>query len=519
MTNSRSTAIAEIEDLSANLHDDKGALLLLSKMRAFEAKYQNIHTFKSPYYFWQWKLPDAAKDRILTWVKNTLEGTSEQSEFLYEMLVLARRIDTRLLCPLDDIIDYISQHSAIQQHIPLLVDIAALAQMEKSFTALTLISKIGLRAADTGSDEAHRFCDYIFQAAYQNLKLDIFRKRLTEEQHQSLQALRDHLGRYVPKNARNLALYDSIIASTAGDLTSAVSFAADARSRSGKVSPYFQAALNTVDMHILQQFNTDVPADTLPWLKRFPVTHHIRHKAEKVVLVSCDKGYFNQYARNFLASFSAANKGHTVHIHCVGFTPDFSLLDIWEQDLSVTINISVDDTVFESAANNLSDMKIGYYAGARYLHLPRYQQIYDKIIVSDIDGIFNNSINILFAKEPAIQLSSVVLDPDYTRYFAIWENIGAGAFACTSNQDHRRFTATLSGYLAARFEEAKSGETRFFYSDQIGLLQTYLMHKSACVFRRMPPTFEQSDSIKGTGRNQAKKTFQQEFLKKHGIPT
>jgi len=526
------TTVGLLDTTTASAHASDAAARetlagVLASVRDFEAQFLNAHSYKSPYYFWHWNIAADVKARLINFVTSALAGDRLDAFDRLDMLVLGRRVSTDMPIDLSKMVDLLNATATGECHVETVRDVAALAHLEKDFEALQTISHLGLGRAEAGSDHARAFADYLFQVRYQGLKVHIFERSLTDENIADLRDLRSKLAAHIGTNSRNVAIYDSIVACMNGDVLAAEKLAAEAGDRSGKTTPYFLAARNALPPAEISAFKQAGPEGAAAALAAFPVQHIRNQPAETALLISCDEGYFDDFALNFVRSFAhsntetnicantGSNTGACVHFHCVGFTPDHGRLDQWQADTGVMINASVDTTQLKGIGTNDQDIRMGYYAGARYIHLPYYLTIYDRIVITDIDGVFDNSIDAIFADSPAIQMSSVLLDPAYSRYFAMWENIGAGAFACTAAPEHKAFAATLSLYLQTRFHQAKTGETRFFYSDQVGLLQSYLQHRGDTDFVRMSPTFEQSGSLADSTRKGDKKAFQRAFLDGH----
>lgn len=506
--------IAHIFACCQSLSGPESVPALLSDMRAYERAHIAVHVFKSPYYLWQWKAPETIRAHLKTCLETWVAAMPVGDPGIISLAVLYRRITALMLCPLRDLAEVALSQEVLKIDCNSLRDLAAIAHLEKDFALLTKLAGYGLNTVALDKDGCAQFADYMFQSHYQGLKEAIFQRRLTEDDLKGLQALRQQLVSRLGHDCRNSNLYDSVLAAVKGDLVKSLQHAAAARGQAGRISPYFQAALNALEPDTFQKLKDEAQNTASHILLDFPCTDHIDSAADDVVLVSCDQSYFTAYAHDFLATFAQKNPAKAAHIHCVGFAPDRTEITSWGQTLDIVVNYSVDKTLLEGTGAQAQDLRMGYYAGARYIHLPRYLQLYKRIIITDIDGIFHADVDEIWSQHDSVQLSTILLDPAYERYFAPWENIGAGAFACTDAPSHKAFANTLSAYLSRRFHESKKGDTRFFYSDQMGLLQSYLAHKNDCSFLQMLQTFAQSDALGDSARKADKKAFQQSYLAK-----
>lgn len=228
-------------------------------------------------------------------------------------------------------------------------------------------------------------------------------------------------------------------------------------------------------------------------------------------LVACDEGYFYQYFAGFAESFALQNPGGLLHFHGVGFKPSSAAILERIDGLGIEVNVSHDK---QDLSALLPDRFKGYCAGARYMYLPFFLQHYDRIIIHDVDGVLTTDMESIWANSDAdIMISSLMLGAKRRAYFALWSNIGAGAFAIRRSEGGIAFANALSGYLAEQFTVSDHDERRYFFSDQTGLLLATLAFRDKVAIEKMPQIFEQSTQHSGPGRDKAKKQAQAAALK------
>lgn len=300
--------------------------------------------------------------------------------------------------------------------------------------------------------------------------------------------------------------YRGIIAAMEGDLDAAIAFHSGAAG-SGYRTQFMRAGANVIpieDMRTLETADVGCPS-RFKWLNR-------ESQQTDCSLIACDKGYFYQFFDGFSESFALMNPGGLLHLHGVGFKPNMDHVSKRALALGIAIHISYDDM---DMSRLTPDMYKGYAAGARYLHLPTLLTAYERIIVHDIDGVLEKDMQSIWASTDAdIQISSLVLEADRRGHFALWSNIGAGAFAVKRSENALKYCASLANYLAVRFRVCQHTGGRYFFTDQVGLLLATLAYKDQVQIARMPQIFNQSDDTRNTGRGKAKKDAQAAALRK-----
>lgn len=349
--------------------------------------------------------------------------------------------------------------------------------------------------------------DMLVQAVYQQIAAKIFRNTINADDVAGLQAAIAITETALGVGHAKLAHYRGVLASVSGDLEKAAELHRGASADTGYSTQFFRAAANIISLEQLKAF-AQKPSPKLPddcW--------RLRHTGfRECTLLSADQGYFSQYFEGFLESFSLVNPGALLHLHAVGFEPKASRIAALEDRFGVPINITRDPQSMDGLS---PDMFKGYCAGARYMYLPQYLALYDRVIIHDIDGVLETSMESIWqGRDDTIMISSLVPDADRRGHFAFWSNIGAGAFAIAANETNLKFGKALSGYLHSRFEVCQQTGGRFFFTDQIGLLLATLTFKDECTIVRMPAIFNQSSDTRGQQRERVKKAAQEKLLEK-----
>lgn len=389
----------------------------------------------------------------------------------------------------------------------LLFDLMLLQHVVEDWAGIISAGKAILNSKIDDSVVTELAADMLVQATYQLIAPKIFRNTLSEDDVASLKAAIASTETILGADHPKLPHYRGLLTCVTGDLEKAVENHAGASSRTGYTTQFFRAAANVIPIGEMKAF-AEIAPRLLPedcW--------NLRHThCRECTLLSTDQGYFSQYFEGFMESFSLLNPGGLLHVHAVGFKPKLSRIVALEDRFGVHINVTHDP---QSMRHLSPDMFKGYCAGARYMYLPQYLEHYDRVIIHDIDGVLETSMNSVWqGRDETIMISSLVPDDNRRGHFAFWSNIGAGAFAITANQANLKFGSALSCYLHARFETCLQTGGRFFFTDQVGLLLATLAFKDECNIVRMPPIFKQSSDTRGQQRERAKKEAQEKLLEK-----
>jgi hypothetical protein len=104
---------------------------------------------------------------------------------------------------------------------------------------------------------------------------------------------------------------------------------------------------------------------------------------QRCIITSCDQVYFDKYIDLFLSK-STINAVH-VHLHCINFCPDNSLIEILEHKYCTSISLTCE----RYEASKLGDAFGTWCATSRFWILAAILKHYDQCIVSDIDGFID----------------------------------------------------------------------------------------------------------------------------------
>lgn len=300
--------------------------------------------------------------------------------------------------------------------------------------------------------------------------------------------------------------YRALIAAIEGDLDEAVNLHA-ATPVKGYRTQFFRTAKQT---EFLEAFKTTKRAD-IHWPQNPKWDRWDSHQTS-CSLVACDEGYFNQFFADFAESFAIQNPGGLLHFHGVGFKPPTEVVNKRTAHLNIEVNISHD---LQDVKALLPDRFKGYCAGARYMYLPFFLAHYDRVIIHDVDGVLTTDMETIWADNDAeVMISSPMLEANRRGHFALWSNIGAGAFAIRRTEGSLQFANALSHYLAEQFVAAADDQQRYFFSDQTGLLLATMAFQYQVNIQKMPQIFKQSGQHNGPGRGRAKRQAQVAALKK-----
>lgn len=212
-----------------------------------------------------------------------------------------------------------------------------------------------------------------------------------------------------------------------------------------------------------------------------------RCESDTVALVSLDRRYFDIYAETFLRTFASSNPDGAAHFHCINFDLTTDFLELADR-IGISIGWSRDDFTGTQEAGTLA----GYYAAARYLHLPTYLKSYPNIFVCDVDGLVVKKLPALFRGKPDIRMPARFLRGPRRLYPAPWDAIGAGAVAIRRTDQSVTFVRAVADYLGVAFILAVNEGRRFFYADQNALFAAYYRFRNECQFEPIGRAFSQA---------------------------
>lgn len=487
------------------------ALSALELMRAEELSRLSANSFKPPFHFWWRRLQRDRRKALADAVEIGLAASrSPYDRIIWTALLVRFRLSGDALSALINI----QWNANFGVLTPTLAEeLCMLLHQERAFPKLKNVCGFALDTLELDHRQKQLFCDWYFQAAYQQVKGRIFRNILTPEDVAAVQEALTFCEGILGADAANVGHYRAVMACVEGDLRTAVDWHTRALDQGGYNSQFFRAARNLVPLNQIQGLAEGNEPDAFAkhaFLKA--CTFDLRHKKDMdATMVACDAPYFDAYIDGFADSFAHCNPGGLLHVHAIAFVPDAARLDALEARFGIKLNVTHDPGPPKPVAK---DIWRGYCAGARYIHLPAYLDRYDRVIVNDIDGIVHLPMKDVWkGREGRIQLSTLALESDRKGHFAFWSNIGAGAFATESIDSHMSFARALSRYLVERYDACLKNGDRFFFTDQVGLLLCVLAFDGKTPMTRMPQIFRQSSQTAQSGRDDAKRAAQVELLK------
>lgn len=187
------------------------------------------------------------------------------------------------------------------------------------------------------------------------------------------------------------------------------------------------------------------------------------HNRKASLLVSCNEAYFHTFGRIFVQNTLALPGDFGIHLHCIGFTPASHLEDL---QVGGRVGYTIDNT---DISEFNEDNKTAYFAGARYLFLEHYLDLYPQILVSDIDGCYQPALAEEFSRPQEILYTSQNFRQDIPFRRLWWEQISAASVLFRASPGTKRAAAHLSDYiLTCLNENARDGRSAW-YSDQLAL--------------------------------------------------
>ena len=350
-------------------------------------------------------------------------------------------------------------------------------QAQREWSKLALCAKEGIQKSSNSTKMFALFCDWFVLASYKLLVPAFTKNQLLSAQLDQFEAQTMSVTSVLPDTSKNRIFYRAIIANLRKDIELAVDLALQAQGAAGYVIGLFQRLECFVDPMAI----ADTKSEILNRLHN-SCHHNFAHKnADKpVLLISTDQNYFDKYFAKLLESYGYWNPGCLLHLHCVGFEPARACLTALEEQHGAKINFTVDLQDIIPAGNKNFN---GYCAGARYIHLPYYLELYGRVIITDIDGLIRSDISKAWHTDPdAILLTGKLTNPDWHSARLLWEIIAAGSFGISKTPANQRFATVLSNYLCTQISALDTSDIPFFCTDQIGLLLSYLRYKDQCVF-------------------------------------
>lgn len=203
---------------------------------------------------------------------------------------------------------------------------------------------------------------------------------------------------------------------------------------------------------------------------------------EPVVIVHCNKTYFEQYCRRYLVSCGKRSEHPIVHLHLVGFALDEAEIEALRAEANIRLNVSWEPFAGKQKYLNW------YAAISRYVHLKYWLDKYGFVILSDIDGVSEVDRQ---AFEGIPENSFALHSPVYEgldQITSLWKNYHAGR-AVFRGPLHDS-VQHLSDYVSWYFFQGIEKGWRLWHLDQVGLALLARTYPEQMV-QKAPSIFEQ----------------------------
>ena len=462
--------------------------------------------FRPPFYFWKQRFEKDTKQQLALKcreIASTRKIGFQDQLVLYGLLMRLQGTSEEERAALHAALSV--EESILSLDDDLLHDLIIILFAEGQFAAVRKYTLQALERKSTPAVRRELYCDLYFHGIYNSIAPAVFQNTFGNTEQDVLQEALKLCGGFLGADSPHLRHYRAIIACTEKKLDEAVALMVSAGSKKGYFTQFFRAGFNVKTPDEMRAFAEGVTAGS------DHLRMGLRHEGtEGCTLVSCNYGYYSMYFRNFAESFSIQNPKGVLHLHAIDFPVDEDVLDKLEAEFDIRINYTEDATDLGALS---PDVLQGYCAGARYMYLPEYLNVYNRILVTDIDGILKLSHgDVWHGREDKVLLSTVILNQARKANFVFWSNIGAGATGIPATEEGRMFAKIFSGYLRQRYRECRELGERFFFSDQVGLLLTLMFVGFDGPFLKMPQLFEQSGSSQAVNRGRAKKEAQSKLL-------
>gem|GEM_PF-4459816 len=431
-------------------------------------------------------LANIAKDHTLKDAKAALEvyvSEADDSESKLLAIGLLGRLHTPLLAVSQNIVVLACNVKPTQLSVPAFLEVLMLLHERQNWQPLRDLAKQAIEQWPAIVDDYPVALD-LFTLAEMRLLIRSWRQgvqdpALIEKACASLDWATEHAGAH-PKSRQFIK---SMKASVRGDYPKSINHMLKAQVESGLMFRIFSHNLEhfvPLSWNPPMDYAADLPAETY-------YNHAPNDRA--CLLVSSDQGYFEKYADRFLTSFAHWNQDNLIHWHFVNYNPSRQTIEALEAQHGVRINYTHERQPLLDAAPELVR---GYYACARYMHLPAYLAYYGKIFITDVDGVICRPIDAqLVGEKDAIYLHSGLLHQPHPFPGFIWDAIRAGAFGITGGNQSLEFAKYVACYLRWRFEECRSKNQRYFYADQVALMLGYCRFKGALAFHSIDGIYTQ----------------------------
>lgn len=440
---------------------------------------------KIPYFRWQHSLTEQ-QTRHLTQISNTAlsDGDADAATValatgLRMRLSQTSQVDEVRIKKASAALKDTSDKTVLYEAGNILRAITAWAHLED-------LCDSALPTFERGDVRLNVVADWYVLARYRQMVRKFEVNRLSESDINDFESLIDRLAGAIGPDSKNTAFYRSILATLRNDLIGAVDWILKAQKLPGKLIVLFQRLESFCALDDLMVEQTPAHAALAQTLD-----HHFLHAADggPVLLLSADSAYVQRYFDKLCESFGYWNPDGLIHLHCVGFSLDDTVRQTLEHNHGVRINFTVDRQPAIEADEQLFP---GYCANARYLFLPYYLAHYQKVTVTDIDGVIRRPIADLWRKDDdAIRLTTKILDENWDTTRLLWEAIAAGSLVISHTPENTAFAWRVANYLAGQIAICRERGMKLFYTDQIGLMLGYLASQNTCTFKPLSGLYRQ----------------------------
>ncbi|PCI59307.1 MAG: hypothetical protein COB37_11725 [Kordiimonadales bacterium] len=474
------------DDFLVSSGDGAALQVLLGTLHTFEEGNTSGNVHQVPYKFWDGALPKEKTEALLAKIRGPIEQAQNDLVTLICCCAVLTRAGYRNHSLYTGLASKIAKAELGTFSSELLQEACDILHSFSAWTELSQVAAHGLKHFVRLPKFSAICSDWIVLAHYRML-MPLFRNNQLEQQHiAAFENTLNGIAEACEITAKNKLIHQGILAGLRRDPETAVTQMLGSQNTNGYGIKLFQLAENIVSPKSLLA----EPHPSYAHRKRhldIQMTHADTGRA--ALLVSTDQTYFERYAEKLIESFGFWNEGAIIHFHCVNFSPCPDLLARYETIHKVLLNFTVDS---QPTILPASEIFKGYCAGARYLFLPDYLLHYRKVIVSDIDGLIVKNIDGLWRGDKhAILLSTKLLDKGQLYGRLIWESIAAGSFGITDSPDNRDFALKVSHYLCQQLDLSEDQNLSYFFTDQIGLMLSYLGSRNTCIFEKGGAPFTQ----------------------------
>lgn len=294
-----------------------------------------------------------------------------------------------------------------------------------------------------------------------------------------------------------------------GNFGDALSFYLEARDRTGYRSP------------VLPQTQTLLNPKALPgssvrehetWFADHVATEQFflyEPAGEHALLVACDDTFFDLYGEYFVRIQARQNPGALIHFHLITsrLTKDMVRyqLDNWEASLNIRLNFALERN---RVATDVPALIPGLCVCTRYMHLPDYLDLYDSVMISDIDGWPEATTEQQRAFGSAdILISSWIWRKNTGNWRLPWGNLSGGYISFSNSAASKSVAVGIAKGLKAVVAQNSYAGWSLFYADQAAVFLTLRMYceEGRAQVDFLPGRFAQSQEQRFSARYEGKR--------------